>query len=272
MLTDIFNLQLHVAHACNLSCDFCTHYSNHGHKGIVSLEQAREWLDGWKHRLNPHEFVLLGGEPTVHPQLAEFVSLSREAWPNTEIRLITNGFFLDRHPDLPRVLAEVKNSLLVLSIHHDSPEYLEKVEPAIRLVRQWEQEHDFRAEIRSSDQEWMRLYQGSGSDTEPFDDGDPRTSWKNCVTRHCTQLFEGKLWKCPPLAYLRLQKEKYGAGFSSGWDPYLKYEGLAPSVSDAELQAFTARKAESYCGMCPAQVHTFPVANPLPSARKRHSA
>jgi hypothetical protein len=167
------------------------------------------------------------------------------------------------------VLAEIGNSLLVLSIHHDSPEYLEKVEPAIRLVRRWEREHDFRAEIRPSDQEWMRLYQGSGSEMRPFDDGDPRTSWKNCVTRHCTQLFEGMLWKCPPLAYLKLQKEKYGAGLSSDWDPYLKYEGLAPSASDAELQAFMARKAESYCSMCPAQVHTFPVANPLPSARKR---
>ena len=115
----------------------------------------------------------------------------------------------------------------------------------------------------------MRLYQGSGSDMEPFDDGDPRKSWKNCITRHCTQLFEGKLWKCPPLAYLKLQKEKYGERFSSSWDPYLKYEGLAPSASDAELAAFMARKAEPYCGMCPAQVHTFPVANPLPSARKR---
>jgi hypothetical protein len=33
-----------------------------------------------------------------------------------------------------------------------------------------------------------------------------------------------------------------------------------------------ARKAEPYFGMCPAQVHTFPVANPLPSARKQRSA
>lgn len=120
------------------------------------------------------------------------------------------------------MLAEVKNSLLVLSIRHDSPEYPEKVEPAIRLVRQWEQEHDFRAEIRPSDQEWMRLYRGSGSDMEPFDDGDPRTSWKNCVTRHCTQLFEGKLWRCPPLVYL-------------------KYEGLA-------IRPATRSSKRSWCG------------------------
>lgn len=268
MPIDVYNLQLHVAHACNLSCDYCTHYSNHGHKGIVSLEEAEAWLDGWKHRLRPNEFVLLGGEPTVHPRLPEFVTLSRRAFPDAEIRLITNGFFLERHPDLPRVLEEIGNALLVVSIHHDSPEYLEKIEPSLGLARRWQDEYDVRVEIRHSDREWMRLYRGAGAGMEPFDDGDPRRSWKNCVTRHCTQLFEGRLWKCPPLAYLKLQKARYGERFSSAWDPYLKYEGLPPSASDAELAEFLARKAEPWCAMCPAEVHTFPVANPLPGARR----
>jgi len=43
MLKVPHEIQLHVTHSCNLTCEGCTHYMNQGHSGSVSLEQASEW-------------------------------------------------------------------------------------------------------------------------------------------------------------------------------------------------------------------------------------
>src|SRR5262245_30805745 len=98
------NLELHVAHSCNLTCESCSHYSNQGHKGLLALEDADAWMARWNRRLEPKIFSLLGGEPTIHPQLADFITLSRRHWPRTHLRIVTNGFFLHRQPRLPEVL------------------------------------------------------------------------------------------------------------------------------------------------------------------------
>src|SRR5689334_11898209 len=123
------NLELHVAHACNLSCESCSHYSNHAHGGVVALEDARRWMASWNSRVRPKVLTLLGGEPTIHPGLPGFVDLAAEHWPGVRLRLVTNGFFLHRHPELPLALKRHGNAYLSLSIHHDDPSYLERVAP-----------------------------------------------------------------------------------------------------------------------------------------------
>ena len=65
MLKVPHELQLHVSHSCNLTCEGCTHYMNQGHTGNVSLETAIEWMDNWKDKIIPKRFTLMGGEPCM---------------------------------------------------------------------------------------------------------------------------------------------------------------------------------------------------------------
>lgn len=246
----IRRLEMHVAHACNLSCESCSHYSNHRHKGLVSLADAEAWLAAWKSRVTPERFTLLGGEPTLHPDLTEFVRLARRTWPEAEIRLVTNGWFLHRHPELPAVLAADPDFSLLISVHHDSPEYREKLAPIFELTGAWTRDFGIDVQVERSFERWTRRYQGSGIDMKPYEDNAPEKSWANCAARHTPQLHEGKLWKCAPLAYLGMQHRKIG--LTAAWAPYLRYEALPPECSDEELVEFLGRKAESYCGMCPA--------------------
>src|SRR5262245_19636148 len=101
----VTRLEMHVTHVCNLSCESCSHYSNHNHRGDVALDEADQWMRAWSQRIAVDEFHLLGGEPTIHPDLPAFVTLVRRHWPDAFIRIRTNGFFLYRHPELPAVLA-----------------------------------------------------------------------------------------------------------------------------------------------------------------------
>lgn len=261
------HLEIHVAHACNLACQSCSHYSDHGHKGVVSLEDAGRWMSAWSGRLRPGTFSLVGGEPTIHPQLTDFVRLARRHWPDSFLRIVTNGFFLHKHPELPELLAADRKARVYFSIHHRSPEYLDKVRSNYELLRRWMRELGVRAFFYDSYDHWRRTYRGSGAAMEPYADGQPRQSWQRCDAKGCPQLFESKIWKCSPLAYLGMQHTKYG--LSDKWKPYLAYQPLKPECTDEEARAFFAREEESYCSMCPSEPEKFRISLPLKVGRSK---
>jgi hypothetical protein len=256
-------IEMHVAHTCNLTCESCSHYSNHVHKGVLDPAQAEDWMRAWSRRIALKEFNLLGGEPTMNPRLPEFVLLVRKYWPTAHVRIITNGFFLHRHPALPSILAADGNASIALSVHHRDPEYLERLRPVFDLLEGWQRDHGTVVETRHSDRRWTRRYLGFGAGMLPYEDGKTRKSWEICPAKHCKQLHDGKLWKCSPLAYLGLQKEKYD--LSPKWDPYLQYKPLEPNCSDRELDEFLRREDEEACSMCSAEVRSFSLPNPLRS-------
>ena len=264
----INRLELHVTHACNLACESCSHYSNHNHRGHMSLSDADRWMGVWSSRVFLDEFHLLGGEPTIHPELTEFVRLARWHWPETIIRIRTNGFFLHRHPRLPELLAADKRVIISVAVHHDSAEYRERLQTTFNLIDRWQKEFAISVEVDQSFKNWTQRYIGFGADMQPFEDGAPRASWEICPARECMQLFEGKIWKCAPLTYLAMQKAKYG--LSSKWDFYLGYKPLEPSCSDSEFDAFVAKEDEPHCGMCSSRRRPLDLPNPI-RGRQSHA-
>ncbi|MBE7462183.1 MAG: radical SAM protein [Planctomycetes bacterium] len=258
------NLEIHVAHACNLACESCTHYSNQGHKGLVSLEEADVWMTPWSTRLKPKFFSLVGGEPTIHPKLCDWVRLARAQFPDSTLRLVTNGFFLDRHPDLGATLAAVGRAQLYISIHHNSPAYRQHVLANLKLAERWHAVYGVTVALYPSYTYWQRTYHGSGTAMEPFQDSNPRSSWEHCLSREARQLYEGMLWKCSPLAYLPLQHKHHP--LSAAWEPYLAYRPLAPDCSDEAIAEFLAREEEPTCAMCPAKPERIDLPVPLRNA------
>ena len=266
----IGKLELHLVHACNLTCESCSHYSNQGHKGMLSLKDADDWMRLWKRRIRPKQFSLLGGEPTMHPDLPQFIVLARKHWSRAHVRVMTNGFFLHRHPDLPKVVQKDPNASIYVSVHHDAPEYLEKFGAIRELLDGWVRDYGIRVTYFDSYKNWTRRYKGFGPAIEPFEDGQPRESWGHCPAKYCPQLFEGRIWKCAPLAYLRMQDDRHH--LSEKWKPYLQYQALQPDCTPKQLNEFFEREEEPACGMCPARPERFELPLPLKSANRAASA
>jgi hypothetical protein len=260
-MKEIQNIEMHVSHACNLACDSCSHYSNQGHKGLLNVETACEWMRPWSDRLQPSKFTLLGGEPATNMLLAEIVTAVREMWPFAHLRLVTNGFLLYRQTKLATALARAGNAGIYVSIHHSSEEYQNRLVPVRDLLDKWRSEHGIYSEFFDSYNNWTRRYEGKGSNMQPFKDQNPSASWRNCPARYCPQLHMGNLWKCGPIAYLGMQHEKYG--LSQDWQQYLQYEGLQPNCTDQELDTFFDTGAIPECGMCPASPQAFALGTPL---------
>lgn len=262
-MIQIENIEMHAAHGCDHACAHCSHFSNHSLGGVLSLDDADRQMGFWSHRLAPHWFSVLGGEPTLHPRLPELLEICCLHWPR--VRLVTNGSFLSRHPRLPQVL-ESHQILLEISVHHDGPAYRQRVVRIKQLINEWQMEHHFAVRIRESFQSWQQLFRGEGTAILPFQDGRPEESWNACRSRWCPQIFEGRIYKCPPTAYMELMRRKYG--LAPEWDPYLGYKPLEPGCSDDVLKEFVTRRAEPICRMCPAAPETIALPDPLAHRRQ----
>jgi len=250
---DTPQIELHVTHACNFTCEGCSHYSNHGHSGNLTLSDAEDWLLNWSQRIKPKSFVILGGEPTLNKDLCDILYLVRMAFPDpyTKIDLVSNASFLHNHPGLSVALLATQANLAI-SIHSiKDKNYAKKFKRGYELAKSWR--HDLGVHVEFWDytnKHWIPQYKGYGNNMMPYEDNNPRLSWEKCISKHAIQLHDGKLWKCPSLAYLPMQSNKYK--LDSKWNYYLKYKPLDYNCTDEELREFLSKEDESFCSMCPA--------------------
>lgn len=245
-------LEIPITHVCNLHCDGCCYYANYNIKAIASADEIRTSVAAWAKRIQPRMVKILGGEPLAHKQLPEIFLNVRQLLPDSHIQIITNGLQLEKCLLLPHLLT-TPNTSLSLSVHSSEPAYLAQLQDAMTVINGWMEKFGIRAIMSDNRVGWVRHHIGVGRFMKPFTDGDPVASWQGCPARVCLVLLEGRLWKCPQAASLHLAAAKFGLGTQPEWAPYLAYQGIDVTCSDAELAERLGRSAESICGMCPAK-------------------
>jgi hypothetical protein len=199
-------------------------------------------------------FKILGGEPTLHSELIEYVELVAKLWPYAYRTLTTNGHFLDKYETrLPEVLART-NTNLYLTIHYSDPDYLRRIVPIARKWSTLSRESCFPFEAGEGRFRWYKTYLGAGKQMMPYQENNPRRSWEVCISKYCSQLHENRLWKCPCLAYLNLITDKLELYKKKEWIPYLHYNGIGLHSKEKELFDFINREEECYCTMCPTEL------------------
>ncbi len=244
------HLEMHIAHGCNLRCKFCTHYCDIGYSGLVPHEVGAEWLKAWSGRLKPERFYLLGGEPLLSPELDHYLVTARECFPDSKRIVVTNGLLLSRIESMMPVFIDT-GTRLHISIHPIPRSEEARLTGALALAERW-QRRGLLVSYRGGLQNWYAPYRGEGSGIRPYAENNPQASFAALCGKDgksCVNLHEGKLWKCPALAFLPLVIDKLE--HRRLWEPYLAYKPLDPEASDEALGKFIALDAE-FCDICPA--------------------
>lgn len=257
-------LEWPAAHSCNFTCEACGSFANYGRKELMSIDQLEQWFLLWNKRISPKRMAVLGGEPFLNKDILGIIELGRKIWhwdSNTYYEIVTNGFLVDKFPELPKVL-EKNNCTLNISVHGNSEKYTKKLNKIKHTVSEWQKEYKFSVKFEQYPQ-WSRGYLGYGEQAIPYEHGDPDSSWKHCPAgQNSFSLMYGNIYKCAPLAYLPYMKEQF-PNLSNKWDYYLSYRPLTPECSDNDIIEFYSKGSESYCGMCPSQPQYFEKKDPL---------
>lgn len=77
------------------------------------------------------------------------------------------------------------------------------------------------------------------------------------MQKTCTQLYEGKLWKCPALAYFAQLEAKLNLHDLPQWQLFRDYKAITPDATNDELRSFIDTKAIPQCGSCPSKRTAF---------------
>ena len=101
---------------CNYSCPWCSMYSSPAGNTWMKLEDYRRVIGGH----GDCEIQLEGGEPTLHPQIGEFLRLGREYGGCRRLIVCTNGSVLPRNKaGLTAWLESLgEDCVLKLSVNH----------------------------------------------------------------------------------------------------------------------------------------------------------
>ncbi len=251
----IERLDLNIAYACNLACKGCLSLSDFDRKGVMPFDDIVESIDTWKSKLYPDIVSIFGGEPLLHPKLYDIFAEVRKAWPDTTIRLITNGYLLNKkkvgnffeHAPFEMQVSihrldheDIINKNIIQFLKHYSDWRIIKVNElrdGVHHAYIW-QRPGFKL-WKSKFGQFVIPYRTEGNHLAPFK-SDPKKAHSICGNPNVPVLYKNKLYKCAPIAnLLDLPNTK---GF--------KYK---PIDSLGNLNSFVKMigKPESICSMCP---------------------
>lgn len=94
-------LEFHIEDKCNLNCKACEHYAPLVKKSLQPDKKQfeRDLLQLKKYIFDIDKIRILGGEPLLNKDIEFYVRVSREVYPESEIRIATNGLLVKQMPD-----------------------------------------------------------------------------------------------------------------------------------------------------------------------------
>lgn len=193
-------VETHMSDHCNLRCRGCGHLSNIAPPKFADFEKFTKDIVRLKELFSEiKEIRLMGGEPFLNPELIKFLEFTREANPNTDLRVVTNGLLVTSESDsLLRKIAELN---IQMDISGYPPTMNRRREITLFLER-----YNICYQFTGQIEQFMRF-------RNPEANMNIEIAYEKCPIKACTFLREGKMSTCSfPILYSHLDtfmKEKF---------------------------------------------------------------
>lgn len=237
-------LDIQVCDHCNLRCAGCVHFSPlaeerfcdlAGHARDLERLAAIEGIGGYF-----ADIVLMGGEPLLHPHIAELLRVTRTILPGERLTLCTNGLLLRRMGDAFWDALVSCGVRLAISPYPISLHYQELVEYARARGVQAFLAGDITGTAEGKEA-FIRLALDSAGGC------DPAESFVSCpFGGHFLQLARGALFSCQVAAHHGPLAWRFGLDLHASPDDALPLESI-DAVS--QIEAFR-RRSHSMCRYC----------------------
>lgn len=110
--------EFYITNVCNLACAGCNRFNNYDFKGFQRWLDYADTYTQWSKEVDIDSIAILGGEPMLNPDFMLWVKGISELWPRTTIRIISNGYQLEKVRGLYELLKSNPKIKLWIGIHN----------------------------------------------------------------------------------------------------------------------------------------------------------
>lgn len=316
------SIEFYITNVCNFNCDNCNRLNNYYFSGHEKWDEYAEVYRQWSDKINFEHITILGGEPTLNPDLKKWVEGLNQLWPAAKRIILTNGSNLKYwyRRGLFDLLAET-NTYLTITLHnrHRRAKVIQEVESyLINPIKT----------IEPSSANWVHSYRNvkdpSWPDCKTYNDflalpehikkecvdvhkiefqdflqntgvlsmtdsrninvtihyaedfttaplryagdnqfavynSDPVLAHNICISKHCTHMMKGKIYKCHHVALLPEFAKQFDVTMTDAQQDLInQYQPLSVSDDDNEAAVFLNALSDviPQCQLCPSRLET----------------
>ena len=229
---DGVELEMHIVDHCNLNCAGCNHFCSLAEPFYITIEEFTNQLKLVKEKIPSLKWLmLLGGEPTLHPQLLELCIIARELFPNITIEVLSNGKDLSNIVDKRMEFDKLNISFTLARYNIEyNEEHINKLCELPNNGRSWG---------RESFTQTLVDITGSQDMEESF--------YLKCHHQlPCFTLQDYKIYECPFAAHIRHFIKKFHVDIPLiPYNDYLPLEDL--TLDKLEYFAYQPKNICKYC-------------------------
>lgn len=234
-------VEFYITNVCNLTCRGCNRFNNLGLKGWQRWQDHASEYESWAKRLDIKLITLIGGEPTLHPQLETWCANLRRLWPDSDIMIQSNGTYWRK--EFIRFWDDYRIGVSI-SLHDEST--------AEDIIFDW---HKIAAIEPAYQFHQNALIETDGHFIVHHSNIDQ--AFASCDMKHDHTMFAGKLYKCPTMVTLPQVISQKDVRLTNRQKEILdSYTPLSFNCSDQDLEKFIQDRDTpiSACEFCPAEM------------------
>jgi hypothetical protein len=262
--------EFYITHVCNLACSGCNRFNNFKFAGFQRWQDYKDVYRQWSEIVDPDSIAILGGEPLLNPTFMEWAQGIAELWPTKLVRVITNGFQLDRVKGLYELIDSNRNIVLWVGIHNKQ----HKIKIIDQVKNLTQAPHTLEFNTDNPYQQYLILTDSNGvqvrieynwwfhqgaliaTDTGQYTlhNSDPVKAHDICNMRECHHFVNGLLYKCGFVATIEDFDKQHNLQLSpQDRELMLSYRPLSITDTPEEKKNFIAKLPDviDQCKFCP---------------------
>jgi len=237
-------LEFHIVEHCNLNCKSCVHFTPLAEEEFLDIEifanDIKQLAQITKSEVK--NINIFGGEPLLHKDLLQFLNVARLYFPNTKIKLITNGILLLNQNE--EFWNNCRNNDIIISMtkYPLNLDY-DAIQDKANLL-------NVKIEFFSADKKNSQWH-------FPLDLKGKQNKYMNFINcqeaNHCTNVYKGKLYVCPIASNMRHFNKFFSKNIPITEKDYLDIYKIK---SANEITKFCS-KPTPICSYCKIKERTF---------------
>jgi len=189
----IDSLEVEITDKCNLNCVGCNHLSClTKNETVYNINKFENDLQQINKLFLLRRLLIIGGEPTLNPNLTDYIKLAFLYLPNTQIELWTNGTKKDKLIELEELFPSLKIRCAGYGVVEDYK--------SGKLGKNHTTENSLKP--------WWKLNFNLKGNSDPF------LARSSCMEQKCFLLHEGNIYICPILKNINKLENTFNVKFN----------------------------------------------------------